>query len=866
VTVAGAKAKAPKVPLWRRKTVLASAMVVLIAIIGVGVWNFYLRTPTIEPASKEKMALPLPELPSIAVLPFTNLSEDPKQELLCDAITDNIINALSKVPRLFVIARNSTFAYKGKAVKVKQVSEDLGVRHVLEGSVQRSGDRIRISMQLIDALTGNQLSSERYDGETTDLFALQDDITIKILNAIRVNLMAGEGLSSTAKYFRGKQGLDCYLKLLEAQGYVQRMTVESTNLTQQLVEEALAMCPENPFVYRMMAAVHTSSYWLGSAKSPRESIEKAIELMQKVLAMDDTIAEAHAYLSHLFTIRREYDKAIAEGERGMALDPGGAWAVLWYATALEFAGRPEEAIPLFEKAIRLNPFGPVMFFHQYGHALRDAGRLDEAVSVYKKGLERAPNYTLTHASLAATYTMMDRDKEAHAEAAEVLRINPKFSLEWFAKISAYKDRSVTEKLINAMRKAGLPDKPPLPLPDKPSIAVLPFVNMSDDPKQEYFSDGISEDIINALVSWPPILVIPRASSFIYKGKSVDVKQVGREMGVRYVLEGSVRREGNRVRITVQLIDATTLQHLFSERYEREMKDIFAIQDEITMKVLTAMQVSLYGFGTQVMPVKGTKNIEAYVKILEADVHIQIMNRSSMAQARQLAEEAIALDSEYARACSLLASAIGNEFLLGVYERNPREALERAMALAEKAVQIDDSSSYARRTLGFMAFLNRDYEKAIAEAERSVALAPNSVAAQFMLGYFLYSAGRTEEAIPILKKGVALSPIPLPRALSHLCIASRKAGRYEEAVAVCKQLLQREPNHVLGHLTLGATYVEMERMEDARTEIAEVLRVDPKYTVKVVPRSFPWKDQAEIDLLIDSLRKAGLPDKPPQAQP
>jgi adenylate cyclase len=250
-----------------------------------------------------------------------------------------------------------------------------------------------------------------------------------------------------------------------------------------------------------------------------------------------------------------------------------------------------------------------------------------------------------------------------------------------------------------------PKKMALPLPDKPSIAVLPFVNMSDDPKQEFFSDGISEDIINALVRWPPILVIPRASSFIYKGKSVDVKQVGREMGVRYVLEGSVRREGNRVRITVQLIDATTLQHLFSERYEREMKDIFAIQDEITMKVLTAMQVSLYGFGTQFLPEKGTKNIEAYVKILEADVHIQIMNRASQAQAKQLAEEAIALDPEYARAYSRLAGVIGNEFLLGVYEKNPREALERAMALAQKAIQLDDSASDAHSVLRYMALLN-----------------------------------------------------------------------------------------------------------------------------------------------------------------
>jgi adenylate cyclase len=396
-----------------------------------------------------------------------------------------------------------------------------------------------------------------------------------------------------------------------------------------------------------------------------------------------------------------------------------------------------------------------------------------------------------------------------------------------------------------------------PLPDKPSIAVLPFVNMSEDKEQEYFSDGVSEEIINALVRWPPILVIPRSSSFIYKGKSVDVKQVGREMGVQYVLEGSVRREGDRVRITVQLIDTTTLQHLFSERYERELKDIFAIQDEITMKVLTAMQVSLYGADIPSLPVKRTKNIEAYLKLLEAGVLQQIMNRASQARARQLAEEAIALDPEYSAAYIALAGITGNELVLGVYEKNPREALERAMAVAEKAVQLDDSSSNAHLVLGFMALLNRDYEKAIAEEERAVALAPNSVSAHFVLGYCLYSAGRTEESIPILKKAVALTPIPNPRALSHLCIACRKARRYEEAVAVCRQLLQREPNHVLAHLTLAATFVEMEKIEEARAEITEVLRIDPKYTLKVVPRSFPWKDRDEIDRLIDSLRKAGL---------
>jgi adenylate cyclase len=401
------------------------------------------------------------------------------------------------------------------------------------------------------------------------------------------------------------------------------------------------------------------------------------------------------------------------------------------------------------------------------------------------------------------------------------------------------------------------EKMAFPSPDLPSIAVLPFVNMSGDKEQEYFSDGISEEIINALVRWPPILVIPRSSSFIYKGKSIDVKQVGREMGARYVLEGSIRREGNRVRITAQLVDATTLQHLFSERYERDMKDIFAIQDEITMKILAAMRVSLYGDGVASLPGKRTNNIEAYVKILEAGVLAQVINRTSLAQARRLAEEAIALDPGYGRAYSTLAGAIGNEVQIGVYE-NSREALERAMPLAQKGVQLDDSSGVGHVILGFITVaLNRDYEKAIAEGERAVALEPNSVLAQYMLGFFLYLGGRTEEAIPILKKAVSLSPIPHPNALSNLATACRIARRYEEAVAACRQLLQRQPNHIGVHLTLAATFAEMGKMEEARAEATEVLRIDPKYTVeRVRPRSL-WKDQVEIDRYIDSLRKAGL---------
>jgi len=411
--------------------------------------------PKMEVASKEKMAFPLPDEPSIAVLPFVNMSEDPKQEFLSDGITEEIITALSKVRHLFVISRQSTFSYKGKPVKVKQVSEELGVRYVLEGSVQRSGDRIRINAQLIDALTGRHIWAERYNRDLTDLFALQDEITMKILTAIRVKLTEGENVSSSEKYFKGKQGLDCYLKLLEGASYIQGYNIDGTRVGRRIAEEAMAMCPENPIAYVMLGGVHQLEYWLGIGKSPRESIEKGIELAQKALAMDDSLPLAHGLLSLFYTIKREHEKAIAEGERAVALDLGGANAHLAYGMSLNYGGRSEEAIPVLQKAIRLNPLGETGSFLHLGHAYRATGRFEEAVSAYKKSLQRSPDNIFAHLGLAATYSMMGREQEARAEAAEVLRLNPKFSVDSYAKRLTFKDQSVTDNFVDALRKAGL---------------------------------------------------------------------------------------------------------------------------------------------------------------------------------------------------------------------------------------------------------------------------------------------------------------------------------------------------------------------------------------------------------------------------
>ncbi len=441
---------------WRR-TAIGLVVVLIVVAAAIAIWKFYIRpTPPVEVASKEKMAFPLPDVPSIAVLPFVNMSEDPKQEFLCDGMTEAIITALSKVPRMFVIARNSTFVYKGKAVKVKQVSEELGVRYVLEGSIQRSGDRIRINAQLIDALTGHHLWAESYDRDVKDIFALQDEITIKILTGVHVKLAGGDVSRAerfAKKYYKGKQGLDCYLKLMEAESYYARWNIQDNNIARRIIEEAIAMCPENPMGYIHLGFVYHHDHALGNTKSPQEALEKGIELAQKALAMDESIAGAHSLLCALYRRMREYEKSIAEGERAVALDPGGVGALTHYAVSLGAVGRPEESIPLFQKAIRLDPFSSP--YRSFGDALREAGRFEEAASALKKAIQLAPDDIRAHYYLAATYIMMGREKEARAEAAEVLRIDPKFSLDFLAKILPYKDQSERDKVINALRKAGL---------------------------------------------------------------------------------------------------------------------------------------------------------------------------------------------------------------------------------------------------------------------------------------------------------------------------------------------------------------------------------------------------------------------------
>jgi adenylate cyclase len=453
VTVAGESEK-KKPAVIRHKIIIAVAVAALMVAVAVGIWQFYSRRPSVEPASVEKMAFPLPEKPSIAVLPFDNLSGDPEQEYFSDGFTEQIIASLSMVPKVFVIARNSTFTYKDKAVRVQQVAEDLGVRYVLEGSIQKEGQRVRITAQLIDAITGRHLWAERYDRELKNIFALQDEITIRIITELRVKLTDGE---QARLLYKGTENLQAYLKYLQGLEYVQIHTKENNALARRLAEEVIAIDPEFPQAYTLLGATYWMDLYLGSSKSPKLLVKKAIELNKKAIALNDSIPKSHSHLGWLYTLAGKHADAIAECERAISLDPNSADAHHWMGHALRYAGRHEEAVRSAQQVLRLNPIPPSPVYRSLGLTYLFVGKYEEAIAAFKKSLDRSPNDLLTHFSLACGYSLADRDEDAQAEAQRVLQINPDFSLKHFAKRLTYKNEADKELIVGAASKAGLPE-------------------------------------------------------------------------------------------------------------------------------------------------------------------------------------------------------------------------------------------------------------------------------------------------------------------------------------------------------------------------------------------------------------------------
>jgi len=439
-------------------------LVVVIGIMAGAIWKIFWSPAVIEVASVNRMRYPLPDKPSIAVLPFVNLSKDPDQEYFSDGMADDLITDLSKISDLLVIARNSTFTYKGKSAKVKQVAEELGVRYVLEGSVRRAGDEIRINAQLVDAITGHHVWAERYDGSMKDVFALQDRITRKIVTALAVKLTGTEKQTIEEK---GTNNVEAYDAFLRGWVHYLRMTPDDLSRAIQSFKKTIELDPD----YGRANAALALAYWTGTnVQGVMRGLEVSwLEARMRAgqylkLAMKNPTATAHHVNGLSYLLRRQHEEAVSELERALVLDPNDPSIYQDMGLVLIFSGKPKEAVDFLNRGMRLDPNNPARYLIFLGAAQFCMGNLEEAANLNEKARRISPEITGSNAWLAVIYGLLGRQKDARAALDMYIKewgvrapVSPRLSAIMY--FFPFKARAVADRFAEGMVKAGIAGPP-----------------------------------------------------------------------------------------------------------------------------------------------------------------------------------------------------------------------------------------------------------------------------------------------------------------------------------------------------------------------------------------------------------------------
>jgi adenylate cyclase len=425
--VAAPRATRPARGYWRGGMLSLTGLAIIVVTV-VLVRHLSLKPPhtsaSIPP--RDKPALSLPNIPSIAVLPFINAGGDPQQEYFSDGMSDQVINGLSRIPNLFVIARNSSFAYKGKTTKEREIGKELGVNFVLEGSVRKSADHVRVGVELVDASTGAEKWTARYDRPTTDIFAVQDEIVDKVVTTLSLLFKLDElklPHPGAVKPTTNLEAFDDYLRAIE---YSSRMTKGDNARARQWAENAVKEDPKFAAAYALLGTCYWNDVVFGWSENSGMDLRRSSELAQQALALDDSNVSALVLASRLDYLQKRFEDAVAEARRATGIDPNYAGGYVALAEALNVAGYPDDAIRAAEKAMRLDPSGQEAYSYEIGLAYVLLERYQAAITVFKKHLAAYPNSLYAHLDLVIAYTELGRDQNARAEAAEVMRISPQY--------------------------------------------------------------------------------------------------------------------------------------------------------------------------------------------------------------------------------------------------------------------------------------------------------------------------------------------------------------------------------------------------------------------------------------------------------
>jgi serine/threonine-protein kinase len=861
---------------------------------------------------------------SIAVLPFTNMSADAENEYFCDGLAEELLNALAKIEALKVAARTSAFSFKGRNAEVSQIGKILNVKTLLEGSVRKSGNKLRITVQLINAADGYHLWSERYDREMKDIFDVQDEITLAVVDALKVKLLGEEKAAILKRYTDSPEAYELYLKGLY---HCNKWTDEGLRKSMEYFEKALEKDPEFAPAYAKIADYYHFSSHIGLF-SPQKIFPKWKAAAERALEIDEGLADAHLAMAHisfyyerdwakaereyeravklnpnstdahkyygLFLASRErFDQAVAEGKKALALDPLSIAVNIVAGFVCLFANRMDDALGLVRQMIELDPNAPQGYWVG-GSLLMANGKYEEAVEAFQKSLTLGDNQ-MALAKLGCAYGLAGRRGEAlkildqlfemrerqYAAPFNIARVYAGLgdndnAFEWMEKAVEERDAdlvflkrhveagagvyfgenfSTDSRYEDILRHAGLATDGiaigrrtevikkanttssaeyivnrvkhhkrvallafiPLVIAvalffffnrssnEIRSVAVMPFVNETGDPQVEYLSDGMTDTLISSLSELPNIKVKARTSVFRYKGKEIDLKVVGKELGVQALVNGRVAQRDGRMSVLLEVVDTETEDVIFSTKYDKPQSELVTLQSDIARYVSGKLKSKLSGAEEAKVTKTHTVDPEALQLYLQGQFYSHKGGRSNVLRATDYFNKAIEKDSNYALAYAGLAS---NYRSYGLYNiAPPADFMPKAKAAAMRALELDDSLAGAYVALGKSGADNAEQE-----FRRAIELNPNYAEAHDALCVSLTYQKRFDDALAECKKAQDLDPSS-SIVTTDLGVAYAFARRPDEAIEMFRRAHEMDPNLFvpLGYLgfaqTLKGQYTE-----------------------------------------------------------
>ena len=816
----------------------------------------------------------------VAVLPFKSSGGSAELTALAEGLTEEIVTGLSRFSYLRVIARSSTSRYANESIDVRSAGKELGARYVMEGSLRQAGTKLRLAVQIVDATSGAHLWAENFERafRPETVFELQDDLVPRIVSTVAD--MYGVLTRSMGEALRGKadEELSPHEAVLRAFGYMERVTPEEHARVRRILERAVSIAPNQSDAWAMLANLYWEEHAHGLNPQP-DPLGRALAAARRAVESAPSNNLAHYALACTLFFQKDFPAFRSAAERAIELNRMDASVAALIGNLIAYAGDWERGSALVESAMQLNPRHPGWYwFVNFNDAYRQRdyrGALGFALKI------NLPGNFYTHAVIAEAYGQLGMREEARKALKELLAIRPDFAKTAREEYGRWHDPAFVEHHLDGLRKAGLEIAPeeesatfPAPgnIPHSEAkiesgtaraeegfwVAVLPFKYGGGNAELTALAEGLTEDIVTGLSRFSYLRVIARGSIAKYSSESGDIRAIGKELGSRYVMEGSLRQAGTKLRLAVQLVDAVSGAHLWAENYERAFSPeaVFELQDDLAPRIVSTvadMNGILPRSMSEAVRSRDPEQLSPYEAVLRSFGYLQRVTSEELAAARSGLELAVRKAPDYADAWAMLAFLCVQEYGQGF--KLQADPLTSGSIAARRAVEATPSNALAYFSLAQALFFQKEFESFRNAAERAVDLNPmdgNSIA---FLGELLTYAGDSERGLALAGRAKQLNPHHPGWYWYADFYDSYRLGDYRGALSFV--LKANLPGHWGMHAAMAAAYGQLGERDAAAKAIRDLLKLRPDFAANVRAEFEKWWEPAYVESFLDGLRKAGL---------